>query len=607
MVRCTVRLFLGARCASDVNARVAPRRTASLCQGVRTDPAGTRRMWCDECDGRGKEGGVAELRQQMDEIASTIYGWSGLKPGQAEAIEAVVGGDDVLAVMPTGYGKSAIYQVAAHLLEGPTLIVSPLIALQVDQVRQISEASGAGEAVAVNSARGTGANADAWEAVRNGEAEFLFLAPEQLAKAEVVASLADAGVSLVVVDEAHCVSSWGHDFRPDYLGLGAVIQALGHPRVLALTATGSAPVREEIVERLGMRDPRILVGGFDRPGIHLAVERHEQERDKDHAVLQTVLAAEKPGLLYVATRADTERFAERLREQGLRTAAYHGGMAAGARQAVHSAFLDDGPSGFDVVVATSAFGMGVDKPNVRFVVHAAITESLDAYYQEVGRSGRDGRPASAVLHYRPEDLGLRAYFAAGRPKPERVASVAEALAVAAEPRAARALADDLGLPLRAVTAIVNMLVEGGAARTGRRGVAPRGSITAERAQEIVDELVERRSRIDESRRAMVRAYAETTRCRRAFILEYFGAQSLDPCGNCDTCDRGLAYEQQAEADTAAQASPGFTVDQPVRHTSWGDGRVMSIEPDRITVFFDDEGYRVLSLAAIEGDALLRPA
>ena len=550
---------------------------------------------------------MVELRQRMDAVASTVYGWSGLKPGQAEAIEAVVAGRDVLAVMPTGYGKSAIYQVAAHLLDGPTLIVSPLIALQVDQVRQITEAEGEGEAVAVNSSRAAGANADAWEAVRNGEAEFLFLAPEQLAKPEVVASLADAGVSLVVIDEAHCVSSWGHDFRPDYLGLGAVIRALGHPRVLGLTATGSAPVREEIVERLGMRDPRILVGGFDRPGIHLAVERHEQAREKEEAVLRSVVTAEKPGLLYVATRKDTERLADRLREEGLRTAAYHGGMAARARQEVHEAFLADGPSGFDVVVATSAFGMGVDKPNVRFVVHAAITESLDAYYQEVGRSGRDGRPASAVLHYRPEDLGLRAYFASGRPRAERVASVAAALAAAPRPVEVRALADELRLPLRAVTTIVNMLVEGGAARSGRGGVAARGSVTPERAREIVDDLVERRSRIDESRRAMVRAYAETTRCRRAVILEYFGAEAVAPCGNCDTCDRGTAYEEQADADDATDATASFALDQQVRHTSWGEGRVMSIEPDRITVFFEEEGYRVLSRSAIEADGLLRPA
>jgi ATP-dependent DNA helicase RecQ len=548
---------------------------------------------------------VAELRERIDAVARDMYGWARLKPGQAEAIEAVLAGRDVLAVMPTGYGKSAIYQVAAPLLDGPTLVISPLIALQADQVRQITEARAAPEAVAVNSNQSRSQNSRAWEAVGSGDAEFLFLAPEQLANDEVVAELTALGVSMVVVDEAHTVSSWGHDFRPDYLRLGAFIEALGHPRVLALTATGSGPVREEIVERLGMRDAQILVGGFDRPNIHLSVVRHEHEQER--AVLESVHDAEKPGLLYVATRGDTERLAGELAEGGLRAAAYHGGMGAKARREVHEAFLADE---YDVVVATSAFGMGVDKPNVRFVVHGAITESLDEYYQEVGRGGRDREPTVAVLHYRPEDLGLRAFFASGRPKSERVAAVVSALAHADEPVSMAALAEATGLPARAVTAIVNLLVEGGAVRSDDEGVQTKGRLTVGRAEQLIDELVERRQRIDESRRAMIRAYAETERCRRNLLLEYFGAVPGEPCGNCDTCDRGTAYElARAEREAAAQqpaSAGGFTVDQTVRHTAWGEGRVMSIESDRITVFFGEEGYRVLSLALIEEEGLLEP-
>jgi ATP-dependent DNA helicase RecQ len=558
---------------------------------------------------------MSTTRERIDAVARDMYGWAQLKPAQAEAIDAVLGGRDVLAVMPTGYGKSAIYQVAAPLLDGPTLVVSPLIALQADQVRQITEARAAPEAVAVNSNQTRAQNSSAWEAVESGEAEFLFLAPEQLANDEVVAELTAVGVSMIVVDEAHCVSSWGHDFRPDYLRLGAFIEALGHPRVLALTATGSGPVREEIVERLGMREAQILVGGFDRPNIHLAVERHEQEHEQERAVLATVHDADKPGLVYVATRKDTERIADELGEAGLRAAAYHGGMGAKARREVHEAFLADA---YDVVVATSAFGMGVDKPNVRFVVHGAITESLDEYYQEVGRGGRDGEPTRAVLHYRPEDLGLRAFFASGRPSSERVAAVAAALGRAREPIPMKALAAAAELPVRAVTAIVNLLVEGEAVRVGDDGVQVVGRLTASRADAIIDELAERRQRIDESRRAMIRAYAETERCRRNFLLEYFGAVTGDPCGNCDTCDRGTAYtaaraEAAAEVEALARetangeqsvAAGGFTVDQLVRHTAWGEGRVMSVESDRITVFFDEEGYRVLSLALIEDEGLL---
>ncbi|MGR2751784.1 RecQ family ATP-dependent DNA helicase [Agromyces arachidis] len=534
----------------------------------------------------------------MRRIARERFGWERLKPGQERAIHAVVEGRDAVVVMPTGYGKSAVYQIAAHLLDGPTLVVSPLIALQADQVRHLERASGEGTAVAINSTHSERANARSWESVAAGDAEFLFLAPEQLSKPEVIDELAALGVSLVVVDEAHCVSSWGHDFRPDYLRLGAAVEALGRPRVVALTATGSAPVREEIIERLGMREPMVLVGGFDRPNIHLSVERHEDATAKERAVVETAVAAEKPGLVYVATRADTERFAERFREEGMRAAAYHGGLGARIRREVHEAFLADE---YDVVVATSAFGMGVDKPNVRFIVHGDITESIDAYYQEVGRSGRDGAPSRATLHYRAEDLGLRTFFASGSPREDRVRSVARALAAADGPRTARDLARDLDLPPRAVTAILNLLVEADVATSTDDGIVAAASFDPADAVALVEEVVERRRRVDESRIAMIRAYAETSRCRRAFLLEYFGSEHAGSCGACDTCDRGAAEDDEEED---AAASGEYRPDQPVRHRDWGDGRVMSVESDRLTVFFEDEGYRVLALEAIRGGDLL---
>ena len=541
----------------------------------------------------------AERAERVREVARDVFGWDELRPGQAEAIETLLDGRDLLAVMPTGYGKSAIYQLAAHLLEGPTLVVSPLIALQADQVRHLDASLGEGAAVAVNSSHSERANERAWQAIGTGRAEFVFLAPEQLAKPEVIEELSTLGVSLFVVDEAHCVSSWGHDFRPDYLRLGSVIAALGHPPVAALTATGSAPVRADIIEQLGLDDPRVLVGGFDRPNIHLAVERHEDEAAKERAVIESALAAPKPGLVYVATRADTERLAERFRDEGVRAAAYHGGMAAGRRREVHEDFLADR---LDVVVATSAFGMGVDKPNVRFVVHGDITESLDAYYQEVGRSGRDGDPSTAVLHYRQEDLGLRKFFASGRPREERVRAVAKALSRATDATTARALADEVDVPVRAVTEILNLLVESGAARIDDDGGIHDGQLTPDRAVRLVEEAVERRQRIDESRLSMIRGFAETARCRRAYLLEYFGVEVAEPCGNCDTCERGSAAEFEAEAD--AESATGYRIDQAVRHREWGDGRVMSVESDRITVFFEEEGYRVLSIEAVEEGDLL---
>ncbi|WP_382309285.1 RecQ family ATP-dependent DNA helicase [Herbiconiux sp. UC225_62] len=582
---------------------------------------------------------MSEVRSDdIAEVARRVFGWAELRAGQEEAVAAVVGGTDVLAVMATGYGKSAIYQLAGHLLDGPTVVVSPLISLQLDQVRHIGESTGWTDAVAVNSGQSKRANTAAWTAVANGEAEFIFLAPEQLAREEIIHELTTLDVGLVVVDEAHCVSAWGHDFRPDYLRLGGMIERLGGPRILALTATGSAPVREEIVRRLGMRDPRIFVRGFDRPNVHLAVVRHESAHEKDRAVLAQVQASAKPGLVYVATRGETERMAGELQASGMRSAAYHGGLSSSGRREVHERFQADG---LDAVVATSAFGMGIDKPNVRFVVHADITDSIDSYYQEVGRGGRDGEPATATLHYRQEDLGLRRFFAGGAPEEQHVDAVVRTLTGHGGTAAGGAAGDGsagaggaahrvgvgttvdrgderapLGLPELAratglsdhtVGTVVNLLVEAGLAAERAEGIALLRDVTPKQARTAVAEAADHRLQIEESRLAMVRAYAETLGCRRRFLLAYFGDELAEPCGNCDTCESGTAYRQQpgtaAQAESSSAAS-GFHEGQRVRHAAWGEGEVVSVEPDRLTVFFESKGYRVLSRQAVAEGHLL---
>jgi ATP-dependent DNA helicase RecQ len=541
-------------------------------------------------------------RERIEQVARTSFGWERLRSAQLDAIECAVEGRDVLAVLATGYGKSAVYQVAAELRGGLTVVVSPLIALQEDQLAGLRNAPGAAEAVALNSTRQGRRRTEAWRRLQAGEAEYVLLAPEQLAKDEVLDALAALDVSLLVVDEAHCVASWGHDFRPDYLLLGAMAQRLGRPPIVALTATASTPVREEIAARLGLRDPRVIIGDMDRPNIALAVRRHVDDAAKRAAVLDDVAAAEGPGLLYTATRRDAERYAAELAERGLRAAAYHAGLRAAERDGVHRAFRD---GDLHVVCATSAFGMGIDKQDVRFVIHADASESVDAYYQEMGRAGRDGEPAQATLHYRPEDLALRRYFAARRPGDDElralVAALAESGSGVTATRRAR-LAEATGLTPRRVTALLTLLADTASVRIGRRGAVLRRGVDVDEAVAAAVARVEERERIDRSRIEMMRSYAETRRCRRQALLAAFGQELEEPCGNCDTCAAGTATE------TAAAQAPGdWAVDERVRHAEWGDGIVMEVEDDRMTVFFDSEGYKTLSLEIVADTGVLAHA
>jgi ATP-dependent DNA helicase RecQ len=531
-------------------------------------------------------------------IARDYFGLAELRPAQREAIEAAVEGRDVLVVWATGSGKSAVYQVAAAMRPGLSVVVSPLIALQEDQLARLEETPGAPVGVAVNSSRGAAAQRRAWERVRAGEVEYVLLAPEQLANDEVVAELAALEVSLLVVDEAHCIASWGHDFRPDYLLLGSVAERLGRPPVLALTATASTPVREEIVERLGMREPALLVGDVDRPNIALTVHRHVDGADKREAVLDEVAGLPHPGLLYVATRRGAEEYADELADRGLRARAYHGALPRKEREAVHEAFRDDE---LDVVVATSAFGMGIDKENVRFVVHADAPDSVDAYYQELGRAGRDGEAAQATLHYRPEDLALRRYFVTKRPSGREIGALVDALRGAGT-RSRADLASDTGLSPRRVTALLTLLVDTASVVLDRNGATLRRGVRRDAAVAAALQRADDRERIDASRIEMLRSYAETRRCRRQVLLGYFGQEPEAPCGHCDTCADGSAYRDDAPASSGDET---FAVDERVQHKEWGEGTVMAVEGDRMTVFFESQGYKVLSLDVVEEHGLVR--
>lgn len=546
----------------------------------------------------GGEAGQSDPSTEVDERVRTAaresFGWPELRAGQAEAMAALVSGRDTLVVMPTGSGKSACYQVPGLLLDGPTIVVSPLIALQQDQAGAL-DAHGA---VTVNSSGTAEERREAFGEVRAGTASYVFLSPEQLAREDVLARVAEAKPSLFVVDEAHCVSAWGHDFRPDYLGLRDVIERLGHPTVAALTATASAPVREEIMQRLGMRDPLQVVTGFERPNLWLGVERFTDDEAKREAVMTRAATEAKPGIVYASTRRDTEHYAGELRELGVLASPYHAGLRRAKRDETQQAFMD-GAS--DVIAATSAFGMGIDKPDVRFVLHAAVSESLDAYYQEVGRAGRDGDPARGLLLYRPEDLGLRRFFAGGAgPREEEIRRVADLVAASDGPVDRSWLREQTEASARRLTAILNLLDQAGGVRTTERGAIVAGDVPPADATSRALQIVEARQQIDQSRIEMVRGYAETTGCRWQYLLGYFGEMLGQPCGRCDNCDAGLSQEQPAPLE-----SP-YPLNSRVTHTQWGEGMVMRYDGDRIVVLFDEAGYRTLDLDVVQANDLLRP-
>ena len=519
----------------------------------------------------------------IEELARERLGFEQLRPGQLPAVEALAAGRDVLAVLPTGGGKSAIYELAGLLRAGPTVVVSPLIALQDDQLAHLRAAGM--RAIVLNSQQSADAHAQALLAACDSDT-FVFLAPEQLVNAKTRETLRRAGPGLFVVDEAHLISQWGRDFRPDYMLLGAQADAVGAPLRLALTATAAPPVRKEITRRLGLRDPVVVTGDFDRPNIHLSAQRVRTVADKRRELVRAAAEFSGPGIVYAATHADAEAARDALHGAGEQVTLYHAGLSGHARHDAMTAFLNGSAR---VITATVAFGMGIDKPDVRWVLHYDPPPSADQYYQEMGRAGRDGGPSQARLLYRYEDFDAARYLTARGVSDAAVDEVAAALATGqhGEPGARRE------------TAALARLADLGAAAWDADGtVRWTGAMTVAAALAASSAETERENEVERSRLTMIRRYAEYTGCRRSFLLSYFGQDYPAPCGNCDN---DLARAEPPRADVP------FAVGSQVVSERWGVGTVQRYDGDQVTVLFDEHGYRELFVPVVLERGLLRPA
>jgi ATP-dependent DNA helicase RecQ len=530
-----------------------------------------------------------------------LFGFSSFNPGQHEVITRVMDRQDTLAILATGAGKSLCYQLPALLLGGTTVVVSPLIALMKDQLDMLSE-RGFHDNVALNSTLSEEQDAAARAKIASGAIKIVFVTPEKLEDERFLAMLKTIDIPLFVVDEAHCISQWGHDFRPAYLALGQVVAALGKPTVLALTATATPAVREDILLQLGIPEATTIVKGFDRPNLRYEVIRAENETAKLKSLKSLFEnGLDGTGIIYTATIKNALEVQKYLHDHlDLPAAVYHSKLQKHDRNSVHELFMHEA---IRAVVATNAFGLGIDKPNIRFVVHYDLPGSVEAYTQEAGRAGRDGNLSRCILLYRMSDTRVQNYFLTGKyPDIEDVQKIFGTLEYFGGQADGVSLADlrkISQLPLTKLKVVLALLKKAGfiemRARS-RYGLTP----DALKNRELVLSLTnyDTKKSYDQSKLAMMLQYSETRGCRRKFILNYFGEEfERESCGQCDNCLRAATVTAFESKSTS-----GYKISDVVSHPKFGQGTVERAEKDLVTVLFPSVGYKTLLASAVLREA-----